>query len=137
MSDNAQFMAAIDAFVDKAHGNTELVVKGLGIRILSRLVRMSPVDTGRFRGNWQVAFNAPAEGALEAFDKSGSQTLGSGSLVLEQFKVGTKDIYFTNNLPYAYELEFGSSKQAPEGMVRVTAIELVRYLKQVTEELRL
>lgn len=137
MSDNAQFMAAIDAFVDKAHGNTDLVVKGLGIRILARLVRMSPVDTGRFRGNWQVAFDAPADGALETYDKSGSQTLASGSLIMERFKVGVRDIYFTNNLPYAYELEFGSSQQAPEGMVRVTAVELVRYLRQATEELRL
>ncbi|EMK1731255.1 HK97 gp10 family phage protein [Salmonella enterica] len=137
MGDNAQFMAAIDAFVAKANGNTALVVKGLGIRILARLVRMSPVDTGRFRGNWQVAFDAPPAALLERFDKQGNETLKNGSLVLEQFKVGTRDVYFTNNLPYAWELEFGSSQQAPNGMIRVTAEELVAYLKQATEELRL
>ena len=32
-------------------------------------------------------------------------------------------IYLVNNLPYAVRLEYGWSKQAPAGMVRITAAE--------------
>ncbi|MDE9528265.1 hypothetical protein KKJ20_21545, partial [Xenorhabdus bovienii] len=37
------FMASIDAFVNKAKGNIEAVSRGAFIKILSRLVIMSPV----------------------------------------------------------------------------------------------
>lgn len=173
------FMASIDAFVNKAKDNIEAASKGTFIKILSRLIIMSPVGNpelwkvnqtareynqavhdwneqqqsnpnnltpkkrqlkkrarvtdsmdikappgytgGGFRGNWQVTFDeVPAE-ETGRIDKSGNMTQAVGDLVIGQFKVGVKTVYFTNNVPYAYRLEMGHSTQAPNGMIAVTA----------------
>ncbi|PKB90909.1 hypothetical protein A8A01_03110 [Ewingella americana] len=90
---------------------------------------------GRFKGNWQVSFESPADGETGRIDKSGNPTKLAGNAVIESFKVGTKAIYFTNNVPYAYRLEFGHSKQAPNGMVRITAEEAARYFTESAQEL--
>lgn len=77
-----------------------------------RIIRVSPVDTGRFKGSWNTAIGEP--------NLSIETSIGAGLLpILGQAKIGD-DIYFTNNQPYAMRLEFGWSQQAPAGMVRVT-----------------
>jgi hypothetical protein len=38
-------------------------------------------------------------------------------------------IYLTNSLPYARRLEYGWSKQAPAGMVRITVANFERHLQ--------
>lgn len=43
MSENSEFMASINAFVEKAKANQEAVVRATSIKILARLVQMSPV----------------------------------------------------------------------------------------------
>ncbi|AFH14959.1 HK97 gp10 family phage protein [Cronobacter sakazakii] len=136
MSENTAFMASINAFVDSAKANQETVVRAASLRILARLVQMSPVDTGRFRGNWLVGFNNAPDGTLATVDKTGTETIARGSLVIEQFKVGMASVYFTNNLPYAYALEMGHSQQAPGGMVRITAAEFQHFFNAAVQEVQ-
>ncbi|EKN6195565.1 hypothetical protein OZ830_002925 [Yersinia enterocolitica] len=191
MADNSSFMASINAFIEKGKRNQELVVQKAGIKILNRLVTMSPVGNpdlwatnntavsyndavfehneelkkdsgnltktgrlkkrarvtdsmdikapagytgGRFRGNWQVGLDIQPDGETGRIDKSGNMTMAVGNYMLEQFKVGTKAIYFTNNVPYAYRLEFGHSSQAPNGMIRITAEEAAKYFVEAANE---
>ncbi|EMV5751321.1 TPA: hypothetical protein ACW5VC_004391 [Yersinia enterocolitica] len=191
MADNSSFMASINAFIEKGKRNQELVVQKAGIKILNRLVTMSPVGNpdlwatnntavsyndavfehneelkkysanltktgrlkkrarvtdsmdvkapagytgGRFRGNWQVGLDVQPDGETGRIDKSGNMTMAVGNYMLEQFKVGTKAIYFTNNVPYAYRLEFGHSSQAPNGMIRITAEDAVKYFTEAANE---
>jgi len=136
MSENAAFMASINAFVSKAKANQEQVLRAVFLRIHTRLVMKSPVLTGRFRGNWQIGLDKQPEGTLDVFDKTGSETIARGALVIEQFKVGMHSVYFTNNLPYAYALEMGHSQQAPGGMVRITAAEFQRFFDAAAQEVR-
>ncbi|MTB40731.1 hypothetical protein GKR51_10645 [Providencia sp. wls1948] len=91
---------------------------------------------GRFRGNWQVTFNSPADGETGRIDKSGRMTVSMGNYVLEHFKVGMKAIYFTNNVPYAYPLEMGHSKQAPNGMVAITAENVSQFVREAIAEVK-
>jgi len=44
---------------------------------------------------------------------------------------GDRAIYITNNLDYISELEDGSSRQSPSGMVAVTMLELEAGIKNV------
>lgn len=97
--------------------------RALALEGLRGVVLMSPVDTGRFRGNWQVTQGEPAAGALEATDKAGGPTIAKGSAVIAQAKPFSAT-WIVNNLPYAQRLEDGWSKQAPGGMVKVTAARL-------------
>ena len=80
---------------------------------------------GRFRGNWQVTFGRPADGAIDRIDKTGTATLEAGNAILATFD-GTKEvsIWFTNNVPYARRLEYGWSQQAPIGIIRPTVAEI-------------
>lgn len=89
---------------------------------------------GRFRGNWQVSFDAPTTDETERVDKTGNLTKAAGNYTLSLFKVGMKAIYFCNNVPYAYRLEMGHSSQAPGGMVRITAAEFQRFFEEAVRE---
>ncbi|MTB46335.1 hypothetical protein [Providencia sp. wls1950] len=91
---------------------------------------------GRFRGNWQVTFDVPADGETGRVDKSGNMTKAVGNYMLEQFKVGMNAIYFTNNVPYAYRLEMGHSKQAPNGMIAITAENVSKFFRDAIAEMK-
>lgn len=191
MGENAAFLAEITAFVNKAKTNQDEVVRAVGIKILNKLVDMSPVGNpelwevnqiavsynravydhneaqrgnpdnltktgrlkkkarlvdgmdikaspgytgGHFRGNWQVSFDAPTTEETGRIDKNGNMTKAAGTYALSLFKVGMKAIYFCNNVPYAYPLEFGHSTQAPGGMVRITAAEFQRFFDEAVRE---
>lgn len=85
---------------------------------------------GRFRGNWQVTFDRPAVGAIDRVDKAGTATLAAGREVLAHYDSSAYgSIWFTNNVPYAQRLEYGWSKQAPAGIVRVVAAEINSKVK--------
>lgn len=90
---------------------------------------------GRFRGNWQVSFDAPTTDETGRVDKTGNLTKAAGNYKLSLFKVGMKAIYFCNNVPYAYRLEMGHSSQAPGGMVRITAAEFQRFFEEAVREM--
>lgn len=150
MTDNKPFMASITAFIDQGKQAHQQLPQVLGIKILNRLVMMSPVgnaDTwqgkappgytgGRFRGNWQVTFDMPAEGETGRVDPSGQLTLTDGNQQLTQFTRGTRAIYLSNTVPYATRLEFGHSKQAPQGMIRITAAEFQQFFNQAAKTVK-
>lgn len=78
------------------------------------IIKETPVDTGRARGNWQASVNSAAGSEI-------SRT-SDGAAIAELNQKANAAIgnifFFTNNLPYIRRLEYGYSKQAPEGMVR-------------------
>lgn len=98
-------------------------------RLLKNEQGVNPVGKGyvggRFRGNWQVGVDFIPEEWLDVRDKSGNATTQAMHAAVETFKVGVAShIYFVNNSPYGYPLEYeGHSRQAPAGMVRVSCIQ--------------
>lgn len=137
MSKNSSnFLKSINAFVDTAKANSELVVKKGCIEVLQDIIRMSPVGQpaiwksnppknyvgGLFRGNWQISFDIPVTNAIDRIDPTGMDTLKDGIEQIGRYTYGVKSVYFTNNLPYSVRLEFGHSKQAPNGIVRIAAL---------------
>lgn len=100
-----------------------LATQKISFEGLQRVVMKSPVDTGRFRGNWNVSIGRRDLTVTPNLDKSGRETMAKGQAIID----GLQDIqvvYLTNNLPYAGRLEDGWSMQAPTGMVAVTVTEL-------------
>ena len=110
-----------------AEQHKELVQK-VGLELLRRVVLKSPVDTGRFRGNHQVTIGTPAAGSLDSVDLGGGQTISKGAAVLAKVP-NYPTVWIANNLSYAMDLEFGRSKQAPEGVYRVSVAELGALFK--------
>jgi hypothetical protein len=103
----------------KTTGQTlEQTVRAVEMEMFSRIIVRSPVDTGRFRGNWFVDQRLQTENT----DKSGATTIAKMTQDVLASKVGGVTS-FINTLPYSERLEFGYSKQAPAGMLRLTAAE--------------
>lgn len=118
----------------KANALVRLAHQKIATEAFSRVIMMSPVDTGRFRGNWQVAIGNIPNGTLDLNDPTGTAALGSVSSEVEKLQAG-ETIYLVNNMPYARRLEYGWSKQAPGGMVRLTVQQFQPIVKQVVEQL--
>ena len=99
----------------------DIAVKKIGIDALKNVVKKSPVDTGRFRGNWQTTIGTPTSLTVRSVDKSGTATINAGVRKVTKFDYKkNKVIFIQNNLPYANRLENGWSRQAPKGMVSQT-----------------
>jgi hypothetical protein len=116
------FTLDIQRFVDKAKGNIDLVVRRVSLDVFRRVILKSPVDTGRFKGNWQVGIGSYPTTTLNVLDKTGQVAINKAAGAAATLQAG-QTIYLVNNLPYAIGLEFGKSKQAPAGMVRLTIAE--------------
>ena len=101
----------------------DTVTRKIILDIDASLVKRSPVDTGRFKGNWQMGINNKPSGTLDVFDGTGSTTLALHASQVNGSTIGNK-YYMVNNLDYAQALEDGySQRQAPQGMVELTRIE--------------
>ncbi len=127
------FELDIQRFVDKANGNIDLVFRKISLELFKRVILKSPVLTGRFRANWQVAIGSIPSGTLELNDKTGTATISKVQATAMQVKAG-QVITLCNNLAYALPLEFGHSKQAPNGMVRLTVLEFGAVVSKATSE---
>lgn len=99
-------------------------VAGIGLVMLSGIVRKSPVDTGRFRGNWITSIGGVSGATFDRVDPSGSVSINEGAGIMMAYPNTMPPIYIQNNLPYANRLENGWSRQAPGGMVALTIAEI-------------
>ena len=126
------FAESLAAFAEQAKEAIDDVFREVVIEIGTSVIRLSPVDTGRFKGNWQFTVGAPSSQSLDTFDKSGHETIAA--LVAEVSKLEAGQVaYIVNNLVYGVPLEYGHSDQAPAGMVQIT---LARFQQIVEEAIR-
>jgi hypothetical protein len=88
---------------------------------------------GRFRGSWQVTFDAASTAVPTRIDPAGGATISEGTATLANFKAGPS-IHITSNLPYSIPLEFGHSTQAPMGVVRITIMEFEEIVNQAAAQ---
>jgi len=129
-------MATLDisTWVKKAKGNLDLVVTRVTLDVFGRVIKRSPVDTGRFRGNWQFSVGAPASGTLDNLDRSGTESVRKIASGIPKDAAG-KVYYLVNNLAYARALENGHSGQAPHGMIGLTVMEFEQSIVKASKNL--
>ena len=141
----AGFADQVKKWEKKTADKLDLATRQIALQIFSRIIIKSPVNTGRFRGNWQVAIGSAPTGtddaaefpAGDAVDVKGPiyyAKLSGGEATLFGAKAGDT-IYFANNLPYARRLEEGYSQQAPAGMVALTIQEFQSVVSRIGIEL--
>lgn len=130
-----QFSDKVRAFEVKTELKLDTAVRKISLQCFTEVILKSPVDTGRFRGNWMVAIGAIPAGTLEIEDKSGQVTISKVDAATMALHAGDV-IYLANNLPYASRLEDGYSTQAPGGMVRLTAQRFQTIVNAVAEGLK-
>lgn len=128
-----KFSVDVSAWVEKAKGKADIVLRKSAIDLFSRVIRRSPVDTGRFRNNWNISIGAPSTVTTEGVDPSGASALTKVVETVETAKMGDT-IFLVNALPYSIRLENGWSKQAPAGMVGVSVLEWQSIVSKATNE---
>ena len=93
------------------------VFRAITLGLYKDIIRDTPVDTGRARGNWQLAIGSAPTGEVSRLET------GQGSNQMRQAESKTKrplagrSVFIANNLPYIVALEKGHSKQS-DGFVQ-------------------
>lgn len=117
----------LKAFAEKTKADMETVVRKTAFSLGESMVVMSPVRSGRFRGNWQYGADTINTSTGGADDKSGRTALNRIQAGIRGWKPG-QTIWITNSLVYGPRLEAGWSKQSPAGMVRVSVANYQQYI---------
>lgn len=125
----------LELFAKKTNTNMITVVREFALAMGTSLIYKSPVDTGRFRGNWMWGLSVPNTRTDGPNDKSGGLALDRMISGAKNMALG-QQVFITNSLPYAQRLEYGWSKQAPAGMVRLTVREYRHFLKTALEHIK-
>lgn len=150
------FSQQVAEFVVKTEIKGTLVMRKLALDAFTGVLLRSPVDTGRFRGNWRVAVGlvedadltttlGPRDGAAgPGHTTPGPVTIGVPPQVTELQESNEiftapwgSAIVISNNLPYAKRLEDGYSAQTdhmPGGILLATFQEVKAKLIQRLSE---
>lgn len=135
-----KFQGDIDKWIKQVKSGLDDVIREFVKAVHADLVKGSPVDTGRFRANWQITYNHIPMYALNEYDKSGNATIAAGIRTANVLPLGrggaVTTIYFSNMLIYANALEYGHSQQAPAGVLGLVAIRLRSYMAEAIIESR-
>lgn len=127
------FSSQIGAFTVKTRQNITDIRRVAILRLFRDIVMDTPVDEGTLRSNWQTNAVSPLTGplsdrALEAVFSEMERVLSGSSY--------TEDVYFNNNMPYAYRIEYlGWSRiKAPQGMVRKNTIRWTQIVEAAARQ---
>lgn len=142
------FANQLGGFRDKALGKIDAVHRKVTFDVGTSLVLKSPVGDakywksqpppgyvgGRFRANWQFGEGQINFSTNESVDPGGTFLISQMSAKMQPGQPG-RTFYLTNSLPYGPRLETGWSRQAPQGMVRLTQLEFQPTVDKVAREL--
>ncbi len=113
------------------------------IKFFGQIVEASPVQTvggGRFRANWFATINTPST-KIEPNATTSENQVNQRIERKINGAIEPRVFWLTNNLPYSEVIEFGGygdgpktvggfSRQAPKGVVRITAKNFSRIFNE-------
>lgn len=116
----------IERIAERAGLQLDTVARKVTFDLFRSVVEKSPVDTGRFKGNWNVSRVTPNFTVSDAANAARGDAEARKALSLAAGSV----VYLSNGLPYARRLEYGWSGQAPVGMVRLSVREFGAFVQR-------
>lgn len=130
---NGEFTKQLDLFIEDTKKEQARIVRKAILILFTRIVTRTPVDKGVLRNNWYVSVGGPSSQTTTYAAKTGKATIERGRKRLANINGTTvpipASVFITNNLPYAYAIEYGHSKQAVNGMVRISLAEWDQIVK--------
>lgn len=126
------FAAQLREFADMVQQDADEVFQIVATEVGQSVINLTPVDTGRALSNWNAGINSPDDVYRETEDPVDSSTSGRLAGEFKTLKFGDT-AFITNATPHIPFLEYGSSKQAPRGMVRIT---LARFNNIVNDAIK-
>lgn len=142
------FALDLQRFAEKCKERADDAVGNIIVRIAAELDKRSPVGDatywknpppagyigGHFRANWQLGVGAMPMGEVPGVDRTGEKTQGRILAEIPDQAAG-KVYYIANNAPYAQRLEYGWSRQAPQGLVGLTVTMFQDIVRDAVEAL--
>jgi len=99
------------------------------IQVSEKVITRTPVDEGRARGNWNASINSADDSTSDT--RRASQAQSDARSTAGRLRLGDT-FHLTNGLPYIRPLEYDRlSRQAPNGMVRITLDEFNAALREI------
>jgi len=120
----ALYTGAVTRWINRTRGGIQQKTKALAVGVLARVIDRSPVDTGIFRASWNIVSGEDAD--LSTAKKADG---GAGAIAKGNALTAGNAYVISNNLPYAEALENGTSKQAPQGVVRLSLIDVATNIE--------
>lgn len=105
-------------------------VKDASTDMLTAVVDISPVDTGRFSANNHVGIGSPdnSYNPNDLSGRAGAMARGMGVINgMDETKL--QSVYISNNTPYGKFLEAGWSRQAMSGIYTVSFLGVSMWYK--------
>lgn len=150
-----QFAANLQRAADRLDITIAKFCQKLVWDLYQLIVTETPVDTGRARASWNVAFDAPDETVPPAIpdedrkkreaEKKAGHSVGIHPMYQQFADIppqpaaineidGKHKIFITSNLEYINALEHGHSQQRPHGMVRVNVAAMEASIEAAAAE---
>lgn len=130
---SGSFTAQLQQFADETMSKADSIFRDVVMSMAGVIVRLSPVDTGNFKGAWRLSIDGYDTTVPETPDKQGGEVLARMLAEVGNLTFG-QAAYLQNNLPYAVPLEFGHSTQAPAGIVRIAQAQFQQLVQQAIRE---
>ena len=126
------FTNAFKKFETKSNKTLEKICLDSILEISTRIIPRTPIDTGLARNSFVATVDTPT--IISPNPADGPFPFQGTWSVMSAAETAPKSIgnvyYFTSVLEYIRGLEYGASKQAPNGMVRLTALEWQQVVKK-------
>jgi hypothetical protein len=136
----------LDQLAAAKQKDLETVAREATLDLYKSVGKRAPADTGRLRANFNVSYGAPDTTVTDSTDQSRLQSEIEKVLTLPVGGV----VYLSNSLVYARTLEYGEypnppknptgktsggySIQAPQGFIRITALEFTDYVRKAVRK---
>lgn len=141
------FALDLAKFAEKAKERADEAVGAVVVGIAAELDRRSPVGDaiywkhpapkgyvgGHFRANWQLAIGSMPNGEVPGVDPTGASAQARIMAAIPDEASGLV-YYIANNVPYAQRIEYGWSRQAPEGLVGLTVLKFREIVENAVAE---
>lgn len=135
---NSNFSATVDKWVAASEQRMTAVFHESTQRVTALAQSRIPIDTGYARASVQASLQAMPPINPASKNETGNavgDNFGVISAVIAGARLG-QTIYIGWTAAYVGFLEYGHSKQAPSGFVRISAMEWPTIVNQVAEEAR-
>lgn len=116
--------------------NSERVSIRMAEGFTKKVIEHTPVDTGRAVSNWTISIGAPQMALKEPYipgNKGSTAEANRKAAEAEARRVAASyksrsEVFVTNSVSYIADLERGTSKKAPYGMIDFGFLEAARIL---------
>ena len=142
------FEAPVAEFAKEIGIKLSSATRLIGLDLMTRIVKRTPVATGRARSGWDLTVGSPSDFMPPETDVGGEKAT-PGQTFTSAFSGGQvgfaagaagidgiQQVFIVNNLPYIEALENGHSQQSPLGMVQISMDEVASEIELLLEGLK-